>query len=107
MSPNPPRRMFADLPWGKYRESMARNVNLNVYRSKVTIAIIRSTLRLNEVARRLVRDPHVGTVGVNCLRGVAPDAPVGGLKDSGVGYEGGTEGIANFGHWKYVTGIVV
>lgn len=32
-----------------------------------------------------------------------PDAPIGGVKDSGYGYEGGREGIAAFQHMKLVS----
>ena len=52
-----------------------------------------------EVPARL----HVGYVGVNRLSGVPADAPVGGVKASGYGLEGGMEGIQDYLHPKLVT----
>ncbi len=44
----------------------------------------------------------VGSVGINHLKGVAPDVPVGGVNDSGYGYEGGIEGFRSFQALKLI-----
>jgi succinate-semialdehyde dehydrogenase / glutarate-semialdehyde dehydrogenase len=51
------------------------------------------------VARRL----DAGSIGVNQLKGVPPDASVGGIKDSGYGYEGGVAGLEAFLNLKLVS----
>lgn len=45
-----------------------------------------------------------GSVGINELRGVAPDVGMAGIKDSGYGYEGGRLGIEAFLNLKVVRG---
>ena len=45
---------------------------------------------------------EAGNFGINQLAPSLPDAPVGGLKHSGYGYEGGREGLAEFVHWRLV-----
>jgi succinate-semialdehyde dehydrogenase/glutarate-semialdehyde dehydrogenase len=45
----------------------------------------------------------VGAVGINHLAGVAPHVPVGGLNDSGYGYEGGAEGFRSFQSLKAIS----
>lgn len=37
-----------------------------------------------------------GTVSLNMLKGIAPDAPLAGMRDSGYGHEGGKEGFRAF-----------
>jgi succinate-semialdehyde dehydrogenase/glutarate-semialdehyde dehydrogenase len=45
-----------------------------------------------DVAERLA----CGSIGINVLKGVAPDVPVAGIGDSGYGFEGGEEGFRAF-----------
>jgi succinate-semialdehyde dehydrogenase/glutarate-semialdehyde dehydrogenase len=52
-----------------------------------------------EVARRLV----AGHVAANHLQGVPPDFPIGGINDSGYGYEGGIEGFRSFQSLKLIS----
>jgi succinate-semialdehyde dehydrogenase/glutarate-semialdehyde dehydrogenase len=44
-----------------------------------------------------------GSIGVNALSGVPPNAPVGGIGDSGYGYEGGFLGIEAFLNLKLIS----
>jgi succinate-semialdehyde dehydrogenase/glutarate-semialdehyde dehydrogenase len=55
------------------------------------------------VAARFVDRIEAGNIGVNQMCPSLPDAPVGGLGDSGYGYEGGREGIEAFLHFKLVS----
>jgi len=54
-------------------------------------------------AQRVVDGLESGTVGVNTLLPAQPDTPLGGVKHSGYGYEGGREGLDAFLHLKLVT----
>lgn len=55
-----------------------------------------------EIQKRMVRSLSAGTVSVNYLKGVSADAPLGGIKQSGYGYEGGVEGLRTFQNLKLV-----
>ncbi|RCJ41071.1 hypothetical protein A6770_36455 [Nostoc minutum NIES-26] len=55
------------------------------------------------VAEAAAKALEVGSVGINQLSGVPPNAPVGGVKDSGYGYEGGTEGLEAFLNLKLLS----
>jgi succinate-semialdehyde dehydrogenase/glutarate-semialdehyde dehydrogenase len=55
------------------------------------------------LAPKFVAEIEAGNIGVNQMSPSLPDAPVGGLKDSGYGYEGGREGIEAFQHMKLVS----
>lgn len=55
------------------------------------------------VAAKFVAEIEAGNIGINQMSPSLPDAPVGGLKDSGYGYEGGREGIEAFQHMKLVS----
>jgi succinate-semialdehyde dehydrogenase / glutarate-semialdehyde dehydrogenase len=55
------------------------------------------------VAAKFVNEIEAGNIGINQMSPSLPDAPVGGLKDSGYGYEGGREGIESFLHFKLVS----
>ena len=48
------------------------------------------------LADRLVRKLHFGHVGLNSATGPTPEAPFGGRKQSGIGREGGIEGLMEF-----------
>jgi succinate-semialdehyde dehydrogenase/glutarate-semialdehyde dehydrogenase len=54
-------------------------------------------------AARFAAEIEAGNIGINQMSPSLPDAPVGGLKDSGYGYEGGREGIEAFQHMKLVS----
>jgi succinate-semialdehyde dehydrogenase/glutarate-semialdehyde dehydrogenase len=54
-------------------------------------------------AARFVERIEAGNIGVNQMCPSLPDAPIGGLGDSGYGYEGGREGIEDFLHFKLVS----
>ena len=51
---------------------------------------------------RLVAGLRASNMGINQLAPSMPDAPLGGLQDSGYGYEGGRDGIAAFQHLRLV-----
>ncbi|MCO5965446.1 aldehyde dehydrogenase family protein [Sinorhizobium meliloti] len=55
-----------------------------------------------DVQRRMISGLSTGTVSVNYLKGVAADAPLGGINQSGYGYEGGVEGFRAFQNLKLV-----
>jgi len=57
----------------------------------------------SSVAAKFVAEVEAGNIGINQMSPSLPDAPVGGLKDSGYGYEGGREGIEAFQHMKLVS----
>lgn len=54
---------------------------------------------------RISSQLEAGSVGVNQMKGVPPDASVAGIKDSGYGYEGGVAGAEAFQNRKLVSGI--
>lgn len=45
---------------------------------------------------------QVGVVGINSFAVSHTEAPFGGVKDSGFGYEGGSEGLSAYLHHKYI-----
>lgn len=53
-------------------------------------------------ASRVTEQLEAGTVCVNALAPAFADVPMGGVKDSGYGYEGGSEGLDEFISWKTV-----
>ncbi|CCD31077.1 Succinate-semialdehyde dehydrogenase, mitochondrial [Caenorhabditis elegans] len=58
----------------------------------------RDQSRLQRVARKL----EVGMVGVNEGLISCAEAAFGGVKESGIGREGGAQGIDEFTNWKYI-----
>ena len=54
------------------------------------------------IVEAAARALEVGSVGINQLSGVSPDTAVGGIKDSGYGYEGGHEGLKAFLNLKLI-----
>ncbi|KNY13254.1 aldehyde dehydrogenase [Shinella sp. SUS2] len=56
----------------------------------------------HEIQRRMARALSAGALSINYLKGVSADAPLGGLKQSGYGYEGGVEGVRSFQNLKLV-----
>ncbi|WP_024511543.1 aldehyde dehydrogenase family protein [Bradyrhizobium sp. ARR65] len=55
-----------------------------------------------DTQQRMIRSLSTGAVSVNFLKGVSADAPLGGIKQSGYGYEGGVEGLRTFQNLKLV-----
>ncbi|MBY8858690.1 aldehyde dehydrogenase [Nocardia sp. CA2R105] len=53
-------------------------------------------------AHRVIRALEAGTVFVNTYRAMAPNMPGGGVKDSGIGREGGIEAVLDFTQVKAV-----
>jgi len=60
-----------------------------------------------KVAIEIALQLEAGSVGVNQMKGVPPDASVAGIKDSGYGYEGGVAGVEAFQNRKLVSGVNV
>ena len=56
-----------------------------------------------QAARDIADALAVGSVGINQLAGVAPHVPIGGLNESGYGYEGGAEGFRGFQSLKAIS----
>lgn len=60
-----------------------------------------------KVAIAIASQLEAGSVGVNQMKGVPPDAAVAGIKDSGYGYEGGVAGVEAFQNRKLMSGASV
>ncbi len=59
-----------------------------------------------DTVNRLAEQLEAGGVAINAVTPMRPDTPFGGMKDSGIGYEGGMEAIESYMHKKLVsTGI--
>jgi succinate-semialdehyde dehydrogenase / glutarate-semialdehyde dehydrogenase len=56
-----------------------------------------------QVRDRVVQRLNASNIGVNQLAPSLPDVPLGGLGNSGYGYEGGLEGILSFCHLRLVS----
>ncbi len=56
-----------------------------------------------ETAERLTSEIEAGGVAINTATPMYADAPFGGVTDSGIGYEGGIEGIDAYLHKKTVS----
>ncbi|MQU68376.1 NAD-dependent succinate-semialdehyde dehydrogenase [Sinorhizobium meliloti] len=56
----------------------------------------------HDIQKRMARALSAGALSINYLKGVSADAPLGGLKQSGYGYEGGVEGVRSFQSLKLV-----
>lgn len=52
--------------------------------------------------RRIIDGLHVGSVAINNTTATVAEAPFGGVKDSGYGYESGEEGLEGYLHTKLV-----
>jgi succinate-semialdehyde dehydrogenase / glutarate-semialdehyde dehydrogenase len=52
---------------------------------------------------RLIAGLRASNIGVNQMAPSMPDAPLGGLQDSGYGYEGGRDGIHAFQHFRLIS----
>ncbi|HEY6870718.1 MAG TPA: aldehyde dehydrogenase family protein, partial [Novosphingobium sp.] len=54
-------------------------------------------------ARAIVQGVEVGMIGINSLTVSTPETPFGGIKESGYGSEGGTEGLQAYLNTKLAT----
>jgi succinate-semialdehyde dehydrogenase / glutarate-semialdehyde dehydrogenase len=55
--------------------------------------------------RRVIAELRASNIGINQMAPSLPDAPLGGMQASGVGYEGGRDGIAAFQHSRLISEI--
>lgn len=53
--------------------------------------------------RRVIAELRASNIGINQMAPSLPDAPLGGMQASGVGYEGGRDGIAAFQHLRLIS----
>ena len=53
--------------------------------------------------QRVIAELHASNLGINQMAPSLPDAPLGGMQASGVGYEGGRDGIAAFQHLRLIS----
>lgn len=53
--------------------------------------------------QRVIEELEASNVGINQMAPSLPDAPLGGMRASGVGYEGGRDGIAAFQHLRLIS----
>lgn len=58
-----------------------------------------------DAKRALIGGVSAGAISINYLKGVSADAPYGGVKQSGYGYEGGEQGLRSFQSLKLVNGL--
>jgi succinate-semialdehyde dehydrogenase / glutarate-semialdehyde dehydrogenase len=100
-------KIFVDEPFGpvlpivpvdSIEEGIVR-ADANPYGLASYVFAANTALAL-DIASRL----DAGSVGVNQLKGVAPEAPLSGVKDSGYGYEGGKAGVEAFQNRKLISG---
>jgi succinate-semialdehyde dehydrogenase/glutarate-semialdehyde dehydrogenase len=58
------------------------------------------------IAESAARELKAGNLGINQMAPSLPDAPLGGVDQSGLGYEGGSEGVRAFLQMKLVNRTV-
>ncbi len=87
-----PVRPFADL------EDVVRQANSTEY--AFAAYAFTDSLRVREA---LVGGLEATNLGINQTAPSLPDAPLGGMRSSGVGYEGGRDGISAFQHHRLVS----
>lgn len=56
-----------------------------------------------DTRHRVLAGLHASNIGINQMAPSLPDAPLGGMQASGVGYEGGRDGIAAFQHLRLIS----
>jgi succinate-semialdehyde dehydrogenase/glutarate-semialdehyde dehydrogenase len=56
-----------------------------------------------ETVRRLMREMKVGMVSINHIGFGLPETPYGGVRDSGYGYEGGSEALDAYMNTRFVS----
>jgi succinate-semialdehyde dehydrogenase/glutarate-semialdehyde dehydrogenase len=83
-------------PFATWDEALAR---ANALPYGLAAYVFTGSLAVDESA---ARDLEAGNLGINQMAPSLPDAPLGGIDQSGLGYEGGTEGVRAFLHMKLV-----
>lgn len=53
--------------------------------------------------QRVIAELHASNVGINQMAPSLPDAPLGGRQASGIGNEGGRDGITAFQHFRLIS----
>jgi succinate-semialdehyde dehydrogenase/glutarate-semialdehyde dehydrogenase len=87
----------AVLPYTTEDEAVAI---ANETRYALTASVFGAEASCRALARRL----DAGSVSINCAPGAAADAPLGGRRASGYGYEGGDQGLLSFTRRQLLTG---
>ena len=85
------------VPFANYDEVVARANGLNY-----GLAVYAFTRSL-DIATNIADDLEAGWIGVNNFSPALAEAPFGGMKDSGFGYEGGPEGFDAYCRTKFVS----
>ncbi|HEY0201374.1 MAG TPA: NAD-dependent succinate-semialdehyde dehydrogenase [Burkholderiaceae bacterium] len=85
------------VPFGDFDEVMRRANSLPFGLSSYVFT------RAGATAHRAARELHAGMVNVNHFGGGMPEAPFGGVGDSGIGSEGGSETFDGYLVTKFVT----
>jgi succinate-semialdehyde dehydrogenase/glutarate-semialdehyde dehydrogenase len=101
-------RIFADEPFGPVLPiTPVDMISQGVKRANANPYGLASYVFAGDprVAMEVASQLEAGSVGVNQMKGVPPDAAVAGIKDSGYGYEGGVAGVEAFQNRKLVSGI--
>lgn len=84
------------VPFKRYEEVVRHSNSLNI--GLAAYAFTRSL----STAQAISDDLEAGMVGVNTLGVSIPEAPFGGIKDSGYGHEGGSEGLEAYLNTKFI-----
>ena len=84
-------------------ESIAQQLQARISFRRAMKQAIAATMRVGAEGIKVARQMDTGMVAIN--RGIASDpaAPFGGVKESGLGREGGFEGIEEFLETKYIS----
>jgi succinate-semialdehyde dehydrogenase/glutarate-semialdehyde dehydrogenase len=101
-------RIFRDEPFGPILPITAvQTIDEGVQRANANPYGLASYVFIAnpDVARDVASRLEAGSVGVNQMKGVPPDAAVAGIKNSGYGYEGGLAGVQAFQNLKLVSGL--
>ena len=85
------------LPFSTYDEAVTYANGLNL--GLAAYAFTRSL----DIATNIADDLEAGWIGVNNFSPALAEAPFGGVKDSGIGYEGGPEGFNSYCKTKFVS----
>ena len=101
-------RVFAEEPFGPIlpiiavdsEDEMIERANATRF-GLASYVFTQDKARAERLAGRLV----AGSIGINEMRGVPPEWAVGGVRDSGYGYEGGRAGVQAFQNLKLVSGL--
>jgi succinate-semialdehyde dehydrogenase/glutarate-semialdehyde dehydrogenase len=55
-----------------------------------------------KIQRKVMEELHVGSIAINSTLATVAEAPFGGVRDSGYGYESGEEGLEGYLHTKFI-----